>query len=105
MMADPMLAPGSVAELVGQLRRYHLVSSARLDELIADSYPDTPQTFAQLLLERGLLTHFQVNLLFQGRAAELLLEPYLVLGASARAAPGWSSRPATCACGESLPSS
>ena len=57
-----------------------------------------PKALGQLLLERGLLTHFQLNLLFQGRVADLLLGPYVVLTRSAKGEPALSSRPGTCAC-------
>src|SRR5262249_35774369 len=38
-----------------------------------------PQELAWEMLQRGWLTQFQIKRLFQGRAAELFLGPYLIL--------------------------
>jgi serine/threonine protein kinase/WD40 repeat protein len=71
-------AMGSVADLIESLRQCRLLSSSQLEELTELRHAE-PRTLAQTLVERGLLTHYQANLLLQGRGNELVLEPYLVL--------------------------
>jgi len=78
-MADCMVAPHSVADLVDRLRQFRLLSPAHLNEITADSHHGDARGLARSLLERGLLTPYQVNLLLQGRGAELVLDPYVVL--------------------------
>ncbi|MBY0526676.1 MAG: protein kinase [Gemmataceae bacterium] len=78
-MADCTVAPSSAEELLEWLRQYRLLSTARLTELADTARKTEPRVLAQMLLERGWLTHYQLNLLFQGRGAELLIDPYLIL--------------------------
>jgi len=69
---------GSVAELIESMRQCRLLSSSQLEELSELRHAD-PRTLGHTLIERGMLTHYQVNLLLQGRSTEMVLEPYLVL--------------------------
>lgn len=71
----------SVAGLVEVLGRYRLLRPAQLDELtraLRDRFPE-PRVLARELLQRGWLTPFQVNQVFQGKAHELLLGTYILL--------------------------
>lgn len=74
------MALDTVNELVGLLRRYHLLEPAQLDELaqLEPLFPD-PRALAKELVQRGWLTPFQVNQLFQGNAHELVLGHYVLL--------------------------
>jgi len=78
-MADCSVAPDSAAGLLERMRQCRVLSPAQLKELSAGSLPPDPKAMARSLIQSGLLTHYQANLLFQGRGAELLLEPYVVL--------------------------
>ncbi len=78
-MADTILAPASIGSLIDSLRQLRLLSPADLEAVAADSRHGEPKVLARSLIERGLLTPYQCNLLFQGRGSELLLEPYVVL--------------------------
>ena len=72
----------SVPGLVDWLRRHHVFSLTQLNEVIqADlrgSFPDL-HALTRYLVDRGWLTGYQAGLLLQGRAAELMMGPYLVL--------------------------
>jgi serine/threonine protein kinase len=71
----------SVAGLVDALRDHGLLNAEQLalvrGTLVAQ-YQE-PQELAWEMLRRGWLTQFQIKRLFQGRAAELVLGPYLIL--------------------------
>jgi serine/threonine-protein kinase len=71
----------TAANLVDVLRQGQLLSPAQLDELARDLLKRFPQprALAQELLQRGWLTPFQINLVFQGRSRELALGPYIFL--------------------------
>src|SRR5262245_45095285 len=71
----------SAAALVTALRDSRILGPAQLDEaarLLAPRFPD-PRALARHLIERDWLTPFQVNQLFQGRGADLVLGPYVLL--------------------------
>jgi serine/threonine-protein kinase len=75
------MAMDSVAKLVDTLRQYRVVESAQLEELnknLQSQFTD-PRALARELLQRGWLTAYQVNQIFQGRAADLVLGAYIVL--------------------------
>jgi len=78
-MPDGTLAPENVAAFLDSIRRYRLLTAAQLETLATDSQHADLRALARNLVQRGMLTHYQVNLLFQGRGAELLLEPYVIL--------------------------
>src|SRR5208283_3991021 len=68
----------SVPQFIATLRDGQLLEPAQLDELargplgkVAD-----PRVLAKELVQRSWLTPFQVNLLLQGRAAELVFGPF-----------------------------
>ncbi len=78
--APPMSIP-STAELIRLLRAGHLLTPAQLDEAagpLAAQHPE-PRELARELVARGWLTPYQVNQMFLGRAAELLLGSYVLL--------------------------
>jgi serine/threonine protein kinase len=71
----------SAADLFDVLEEHQLLDFNHLQEIrqqLADPMPDS-QVLAELLLERGWLTRYQVDLLLQGRVAELFLGPYRLL--------------------------
>jgi len=71
----------SVTNLVELLQRFELLNAVQLDELTREVPPGAPdpRTLAETLIQRGWLTSFQVELLFQGRGQELVLGNYLLL--------------------------
>jgi WD40 repeat protein/serine/threonine protein kinase len=71
----------TVSSLVDVLRQHRLLEANQLDEINQSwlsKFPE-PRALARELLQRGWLTAFQVNQLFQGKAAELVLGGYIVL--------------------------
>src|SRR5438132_1194073 len=70
----------SVVDLVKVLRESqilqpcHIQEVARLQTMFAE-----PRALAAELIQRGWLTAYQINKLFQGRATELVLGPYVLL--------------------------
>jgi serine/threonine-protein kinase len=71
----------SAAGLVDALRQYRIVDPPQLAEVeqtLAGRFPD-PRGLARELMQRGWLTAYQANLLLQGRGAELVLGPYVLL--------------------------
>jgi serine/threonine-protein kinase len=74
----PAPAPiGSVQDLAEQIGAFGVLPPHQLPELgrLQEEFSD-PRDLARELLQRGWLTPFQVNRLFQGRGHELLLGPY-----------------------------
>jgi serine/threonine-protein kinase len=67
--------------LTASLRDSPLLTHAQQAELVRDLQPRFPDSklLARQLLERGWLTTFQVNQLFLGRGADLVLGPYVLL--------------------------
>ncbi|OAI49361.1 hypothetical protein AYO44_06415 [Planctomycetaceae bacterium SCGC AG-212-F19] len=71
----------TVAALVEELRRLRLLAPAQLvglGEARQRSFPN-PRALAQHLLQQGLLTPYQLNRIFGGHGAELVVGPYLML--------------------------
>ncbi|MGE3807204.1 MAG: protein kinase, partial [Gemmataceae bacterium] len=70
----------SVDSLIEQLRDSGLLDSAQLEELsrLSAVYGD-PRVLARELMERGWLTPYQVNQLFQTDRQQLVLGPYILL--------------------------
>lgn len=80
--ATPVPALSSAAEVMEALRRYELVSAARLREAQTTGVLDRcaePRALAGELLRRDWLTAYQVNQVLQGRGANLVVGPYLLL--------------------------
>ena len=77
--ADPGIA--SVPALIEALRRCELLSKVQLEEMTRQLAPrlTEPRALARELLQRGWLTPYQINQLFLGRGAELVLGGYLIL--------------------------
>lgn len=74
-MKDPVT---SFVELLGQCR---LLDSQQWEELTLDAqrrFPD-PHALAKELLQRGWLSPYQVNQVFQGRGGDLVLGSYILL--------------------------
>jgi serine/threonine-protein kinase len=71
----------TVADLVEALRRYRLLDGLQMEELLVSLLPrqSDPRALAKAMLQRGWLTPYQVNRIFQGREQELVLESYLLL--------------------------
>jgi serine/threonine-protein kinase len=81
----------SAAALLGALRHWQLLTDWQFDELrdkIAPQFSEL-RSLARELLVRDWLTPYQVNLLMQGRGAELILEPYVLLERLGEGATGW----------------
>jgi serine/threonine protein kinase len=75
------MAIASARGLVETLNRHRLLEAEQRDELerFLPSRPDDPLVLARELLQRGWLTPFQINRIFQGHAAELVLGHYVLL--------------------------
>src|SRR5579885_746744 len=71
----------SVAALVRALRDSRILEPSQLDTLTRQLAPRAtdPRALARELMERGWVTPYQVNQLFQGRGQELVLGPYVLL--------------------------
>ncbi len=71
----------SVPALVDALRTHGLLEPEQLQEAAGPLQRrcSTPKALAQELLQRGWVTPFQINQLFQGRGAELVLGSYILL--------------------------
>src|SRR5438105_626646 len=67
--------------LVSSLHESRLLTPEQLHELSRDLQARFPEqrALARELVQRGWLTPFQVNQLFQGRAGELVLGSYVLL--------------------------
>ena len=75
------MAIASVRALVETLGRNQLLEAEQLAELNRSlpSRPDDPLALARELLQRGWLTPYQINQLFQGHGADLVLGHFLLL--------------------------
>jgi WD40 repeat protein len=71
----------SVANLVVALRQSRLLNPGQVDEVVRDLQArfHEPKALARELLQRGWLTAFQINQLFQGSAQNLILGQYVLL--------------------------
>src|SRR5205823_5766792 len=78
---EPAPAIVSVGALLRELRHHPLLAPAQFDEAWRALRPrhTEPRGLARALLERGWLTAYQVNQLLQGRGAELVFGPYVLL--------------------------
>jgi serine/threonine-protein kinase len=72
--------PATTADLVAVLHGHNLLPPQERGELerLGAACPDA-RALARALLERGSLTAFQINRIFQGRTLELFLGPYILL--------------------------
>jgi WD40 repeat protein/tRNA A-37 threonylcarbamoyl transferase component Bud32 len=75
------MTTSSVDALLDVLRQCRLIDPSQLKELIQDAHGHSlePRALARKLIERGWLTPYQVNLVLQGRGAELVLGSYVLL--------------------------
>lgn len=70
----------TTASMIHFLEQARLLSGSQLAEVKSSfSKLGQPQQFAQALLNRGWLTSFQAKYLLNGRAAELVVGPYILL--------------------------
>jgi serine/threonine-protein kinase len=70
----------SVPSLLDTLREHHFLTPAQLQQLdLGNVQIADPRALARHIMERGWLTPYQINQLFLGRAAELVVGPYLLL--------------------------
>jgi serine/threonine protein kinase len=75
------MAIATVASFVDALRQYRLLEPAHLDQLGHDSSLAglEPKAIAKALIQRGWLTPYQINQVFQGRGSDLVLGSYVLL--------------------------
>jgi serine/threonine protein kinase len=76
--APPVTPLRSVGELLASLRQSPLLTAAQLDLLSRLRFSE-PRALARDLLQRNWLTPYQVNQFLQGRGADLVLGPYVLL--------------------------
>src|SRR5262245_21453983 len=71
----------AIPDLVADVSRLQVLTPAQRTELETSLAPKLtdPRALAGELIKRGWLTPFQVNHLFTGRTAELLLGPYVLM--------------------------
>jgi serine/threonine protein kinase len=76
--------------LFDRLRDSGLLDQAQLQELstLPEARDPDPRALGLLILKRGWLTRFQINVIAQGRGKDLLLGPYLVLDSLGEGAMG-----------------
>lgn len=87
---DPVAPPRSAADLARVICQHRLLEPAREADVrreLERSWPH-PEQLARELTDREWLTPFQTDYLLQGRAAELELGPYVLLGALGRGGMG-----------------
>jgi formylglycine-generating enzyme required for sulfatase activity len=70
-----------VEDLIQRLRHRRLLEPEQLDEVTRTQsvHPQEPRALAGQLIQRGWLTPYQVNQLFNGRDRDLALGPYVLL--------------------------
>jgi serine/threonine-protein kinase len=71
----------STTSFMDALREYHILEPEQLEKLnraVQGRSPE-PRALAQELLKRGWMTPYQANQVLQGRGAELVLGPYVLL--------------------------
>src|SRR5262245_40394479 len=71
----------SVDTLVELLRRGCLLTAVQLAELTPEALRqfEKPRALAKYLVQRGWLTVYQINHLFEGREQELVIGPYCIV--------------------------
>src|SRR5262249_44962131 len=76
-----MMAAGRVATFIDNLRELQLLEPGRLDEVsrFPQARGDDPMPLARELIQRGLLTPYQVNALGKGTGWDLVIGPYRLL--------------------------
>src|SRR5262245_17012725 len=81
LLRDRAMPEQAQATLFDRLRESDLLEPAQLDELarLAEAKDPDPRALARVLLQRRLLSKYQVNLVAQGKGKELRVGPYLLL--------------------------
>ncbi|MGE3803859.1 MAG: protein kinase [Gemmataceae bacterium] len=67
----------SVPAFVAELSRLHLLEASQLEQVIPAA--DSPEQLAGALIQRGWLTPYQADSLFEGKGDELLLGDFVLL--------------------------
>src|SRR4051794_14388510 len=67
--------------LLERLRESELLEAAQMDELarLPEARDPDPRVLGRVLLQRRLLTRFQINRVAQGKAKELQIGPFVLL--------------------------
>src|ERR1700730_10372202 len=74
------MAITSIGDLVDAIRKGRFLPPAHLEELVRfQGRFAEPRSLAKDLLQRGWLTPYQINQLFQGNGAHLVLGQYIIL--------------------------
>jgi len=73
------MAVASAADFVDLLRQNDLVEPSRLDEITRDIGTDNTLALVKHLVKQGWLTRYQVQEVWRGRGANLVLGPYRLL--------------------------
>src|SRR5262249_46607137 len=75
------MAANRVAVFLDQLRESQSLDKAIVEETSRHNLAklEDPMPLARDMLARGLLTSYQVNLLLQGKARDLMVGPYRIL--------------------------
>ena len=69
----------SAVSFVEVLRQSRVLEPEQLGEVVRLDFLPDPRSLARELLQRGWVTPYQVNQLFQGKGHELVLGHYLIL--------------------------
>jgi serine/threonine protein kinase len=81
MIAPPFAATlGQATAFADELRRFRLISTDHLNELLVEFTGDSAADLAIFLVSRGELTPFQADRILSGAAKTLVLGPYRLLG-------------------------
>lgn len=75
------MAIASAADLVAALRKHQLLQATQIDEVVRIHQPRAAdaRSLARELIQRDLLTAYQINQLLQGRGGDLTLGSYVIL--------------------------
>ena len=73
------MAVASAADFVDLLRQNDLVEPSRLDEITREVGVDDTLALVKRLVKQGWLTRYQVQEVWRGRGAALVLGPYRLL--------------------------
>jgi WD40 repeat protein/serine/threonine protein kinase len=71
----------STPTLLERLRQCQLLEADQLEQLatLPEAHDPDPRALGRILLQRRLLTRYQINLIAQGRSRELQIGPYRIL--------------------------
>src|SRR5262245_5451511 len=80
-LRTPAMTLEPQALLLEKLREAALLEPAQLEELagLPEAQDPDPRVLGRVVLQRRLLSRFQVNLVAQGKAKDLRIGPFLLL--------------------------